>query len=582
MNKIEIFKIFGKILIDNREAKNSLSETDDKAKGVGGSIGSVITGVLKFAAGIATAAAAGAAALYKLAMSSAETLDRVDKLSQKIGISYESFQEWDYIMSQSGMDIEKMQVGLKTLTAQMDMAANGSASAQANFAALGLTWEDGNGKLKSQEQMMEEAIMALAAMEDQTEKARLATLLFGKSGVEMLPMLNGGIESIEELRAQAHALGLVMDDEAVLAGVLLGDTIDDVKKSFGAAVTMIGIQFMPAVQKAADWLLSFMPVIQTVLQSLFTFIGNGVGFVIDFIVTIKDAITEWAEANGESIEAFKNVLGEIITFVGTVIETLFAFISGFFSWFKSSREESDANLLSGITAALQFVLAFLQGFFDRCVTFWDTYGETIIAIITPIWEAIQIIFNTALDVIQNIFSIFAGIFAGDWSAVWEGVKNILSTVWDGIVLLIPKLLEALFEALKGGLTALYNIGEDLFNSVWDGLKSIWTGIVDWVTEKVTWLTDKLAFWRSGQSEMRGGGNADGGHATGLDYVPYDGYRAILHRGERVLTAEEAAEHNNGGGDTYNTYVTLEAGEKPSPAETANEVYNIMRRLAEGF
>ena len=32
---------------------------------------------------------------------------------------------------------------------------------------------------------------------------------------------------------------------------------------------------------------------------------------------------------------------------------------------------------------------------------------------------------------------------------------------------------------------------------------------------------------------------DGSHASGLDFVPFDGYRAELHRGERVQTASEA-------------------------------------------
>jgi hypothetical protein len=42
-------------------------------------------------------------------------------------------------------------------------------------------------------------------------------------------------------------------------------------------------------------------------------------------------------------------------------------------------------------------------------------------------------------------------------------------------------------------------------------------------------------------------SADGSHANGLNYVPFDGYRAILHQGESVLTRQEANAWRSGGG-----------------------------------
>ena len=41
-----------------------------------------------------------------------------------------------------------------------------------------------------------------------------------------------------------------------------------------------------------------------------------------------------------------------------------------------------------------------------------------------------------------------------------------------------------------------------------------------------------------------GSAVDGSHANGLDYVPYDGYVAELHKGEKILTAGEAQQYNN--------------------------------------
>ena len=101
------------------------------------------------AAGAATAVIGAAAVkagadFAEAAGDVAEYGDNIDKMSQRLGLSYEGFQKWDYILGQSGVDIDSMQTGLKTLTNQLDDAKNGSADAQARFAALGLSLEDIN------------------------------------------------------------------------------------------------------------------------------------------------------------------------------------------------------------------------------------------------------------------------------------------------------------------------------------------------------------------------------------------------------------------------------------------------------
>lgn len=250
------------IFVDKEKAQNDLTDFGNSTKSLGGELKSFIGGAGKVAvtgiAAVGTAAVGAAASVYKMATDAATTVDRIDKLSAKIGLSKEGFQEWDYILGQNGASIEGLQMGLKTLVLQMDSAASGTASAQETFQKLGLTWEDGNGKLKDQETMMNEVLFSLASMENGTEKARLATELFGRSGSELMPMLNNGAEGMEELREQAHNLGLIMSDETVNAGVHLGDTIDDVKKSFSAVVTKIGGEVMPVIQSLLDWLLQYM------------------------------------------------------------------------------------------------------------------------------------------------------------------------------------------------------------------------------------------------------------------------------------------------------------------------------------
>lgn len=316
---MEIFKLVGSIFIDSEEANKSISKTDEKAGGLGKTLVNGAKTAGKFALGLGTAAAAGATALVGLANDAAGTADEIDKMSQKMGLSKEGFQEWRYVMGQNGMDISTLNTGMKTLVNQMESAAGGSESASAYFEQLGISIYDTNGKLKDQETMLNETIYALADVEDATLKSALATDLFGKAGTEMLPMLNSGSDGMKELTQRSHDLGLIMSDEAVGAGVLLGDTMDDVKQSFGAVVAKIGVEVMPIVQKLLDWVLNHMPEIQVVFKEVFTVVQDVVSVAMDMIKDLAPVIEYVFKLVGQLWEvSLKPILINITEFLANV------------------------------------------------------------------------------------------------------------------------------------------------------------------------------------------------------------------------------------------------------------------------
>ncbi|MDC4241947.1 hypothetical protein NE398_17575 [Clostridium tertium] len=506
---IEIFKLMGSILVNNDEANKSISKTDEKAEGLGNKFLKGAGTVAKWGTAIAGAAAAGGAALFGMATKSAEVTDRIDKLSNKIGISKQGFQEWDYILGQNGMDVEKLQVGVKTLVSQMDAAAGGSKNASEAFDKLGLSWNDGNGKLKNQESMMNEVIMALANMENGTEKARLATQLFGKAGVEMMPMLNNGAQGIEDLKNRAHDLGLVLGDDAVNAGVVLGDTLDDVKSSFSMIGTQIGVKVMPLIQSFADWILSNMPIIQTVLSGAFrgielfvSFVVRGIttiadsvndkfGWIIDKVLEMRDTFNNSMEEFDDYGQAFKSML-EVITGpigglpifeeIGKVMSAIHEIIArvkngeGIAEAFKAAFEWRDSsignalidlmdfsiNIFKSIESVIRTVIENLGPIFEglknlfsitisALVTTWESFGK-------PMWDFFVESIKKVAEVFSYVFPIVANIFAG--------ACETLNNLWISI-------LQPLFQAIGSFLQAVLL---PIFSSTFDSILNVvkWT------------------------------------------------------------------------------------------------------------
>ena len=306
---MELFQLIGKIAINSQDAIKDIEGTTEKASGLGTKMKAGIATAAKWGTAIAAGAVAASAGVAKLAMNSAAAADEVDKMSQKIGISKEGYQEWSYVLGQNGMDISSLQMGMKTLVTQMDGVVSGSASSIEMFDKLGLSVTDANGALKDQETMMNEVMVALADMPNGTEKARLATELFGRSGAELMPMLNQGSGAMQELTQRAHDLGLIMSDEAVNAGVVLGDTMDDVKQSLGMVATELGVQLMPLVQMALDWVIQHMPEIKAFVSDAM----NTVGKVIQAITPIVKFVFQQIGILWNTI--LKPIFDSIITFL---------------------------------------------------------------------------------------------------------------------------------------------------------------------------------------------------------------------------------------------------------------------------
>ena len=272
---------------------------------------------------LATGAAAAAGA-YKLADSTAKTLDEIDKMSQKIGISSDAYQKLDYAMARSGADITGLKAGMKTFTNQMDAAAQGGGDAANVFRELGVEVTNADGSLRSQESTMFKTISALASMENQTQRARYAIMLFGRSGAELAPLLNQGAAGVDALLKKAEELGLVIDADTVKSGAKLNDTMDDVRASFSMVKTSIGAELIPYFQQFSEWTLGHMPQIKEAAKS----VAEGfkkLGEFVKFLADNSDTLVPILAAVTSGLAAFK-IITTVINFV-TNLKTAFAAFS---------------------------------------------------------------------------------------------------------------------------------------------------------------------------------------------------------------------------------------------------------------
>ncbi len=529
---MEIFKLFGSIMVKNDKANESIENTGKKAEGLGKKLVSGLGTAAKWGAGIVAAAGAGATAMFGMATSAAGTTDRIDKLSQKLGMGRKTFQEWDFIASQSGLSVEQLSAGMKGLATKMDEAAKGGKGASETFGRLGIDVKDTSGKMKTQEQVFEEAILKLQQMEDGTEKAAIANKLFGKSGQELMPLLNGAAGSVEEMKKKAQELGLVLSDEAIDAGVLFTDTLDQLKRSFSSVVTQVGVSVMPVIQKFCDFILSNMPLIQSVFSGVFKgieffvlgvvnvlqgFVESGesiFSFILDKFTLMKsvfnDSMSQFDDygiafksmlevlfgpigdlpifeeigkiisaineiknriSNGEGIgEAFRNAFEWRDSTVGNILLEFIDFCKSIFESIKSII----ITVIQNIEPVIDGLAKIFNIVISAMVTCWKSYG-------IPMFEFIKEAVNKVADVFKTVFPIVVDIFKGACDTLNNLWISILQPVFNMIMSILTSTFLPIFKSVFNNVADLVKVAFTTIGTLWNtSLKPILDGIINFI------------------------------------------------------------------------------------------------------
>jgi hypothetical protein len=162
----------------------------------------------------------------------------LDDMSQRTGASVEALSGLGYAAQMSGSSINDIEKGIRTM--QREIAAGGPV-----IAKLGIDLED--LKTKSPDEQFKTIADQIAKIEDPALKSSMAMEVFGKSGADLVPLLSGGSDGINDLAKQGEALGAVMSGKQAQSAAILGDSVDMVTTSFKGLINTIGAKMAPAI-----------------------------------------------------------------------------------------------------------------------------------------------------------------------------------------------------------------------------------------------------------------------------------------------------------------------------------------------
>lgn len=367
---------------------------------------------------------------------------------------------------------------------------------------------------------------------------------------EIVPTL---IDGLSELVTQLapYVSGVIME---------LEPTIEEGLQALFGGLSSVTSELQPIVADVfsffGDAIISWLT--SAIESSDFSFlldIFNNVKTAIENIANIIDSFKSNSNAAWDAISA---KIQEVVAFVQPYVEAAMQVIGQVVTQVITDLTPVIQSIGAAFSAAWSLVQtvwawasAFFQAIFQAIVVIFAPFAPIISGFFQGAWIIIQSIWNVAVGFFQTVFNLITGVFStidavlsGDFQGAWESIQGIFEGAFD----FFSTVGQNAVEGIKGGIAAVWGGLVSFVQGLWDGIKSIFV---------------------INAGDVKNNTGADGSHAGGMDYVPYNNYVANLHRGEMVLTADEADAYRRGnsgvGGFTVNQ--TIYAA-KQTPVELA--------------
>lgn len=329
--------------------------------------------------------------------------------------------------------------------------------------------------------------------------------------------------------------------------------------------------------------------------------------VIEGINHIKNAVSVVVSVIPETASQIWDTITGIISaipawFTTSVILPVYNTFSGFVQSIVTKAHDIVTGITSVTSSIVNSVVQTAQNLWDSVVSIWVGFIDWWTNhITTPITESVTNLINTISEYFTTAYNNVTGAFetAGDFfTGVWNGIKDVFSTVGTWF--------KTVFTTAWEGIKSAFSTATEFFSGIWENIKSLFSDSAIIIGDAfnsaftsafnaiMSGVEDSINFFIDGLNDVVDVINNIPGVdiskldrlelprlAVGLDYVPYDNYGALLHKGERVLTAEENEAYNSGrysGGDTF----IFNSPEPIDERTAAQEMKRAKQELAEGF
>ena len=459
-------------------AGGGLGRMGQAAKGVGGLIGALVP----------IGAIAG---LTAIAGRSIDAADNLYDMSQRTGVAVESLSRFGAAAADSGSSIDGVAKGMGQLAKRVADTGKSGEAIRATLQGMGIAATDASGKIKPLDTLMLEVADRFSKLPDGAEKSALAMKLFGKSGTELIPMLNQGREALEKYQA-------TISGDMAKSADQFNDAINNISRSLAGPFNQAVTALLPSITSMANGFASLLQSfsqlpapVQTLavgiagLAAAFVILAPAINAIIALAgilsgLGIGATIAGWAGAIGPAVAGITAALSGFLAWLtGTLLPGLLAFFSGPAGW-----------ITLAVIAVVAAAIAFREPLIKFAAWLWE-WGAPIREFWVGLWDGFSEIVRTALEAVGAVFqwaaeawlAILYQVFVRPYVELWDNVLrepvsdliDWISNEWEYIS---KGFMENVYNPIKDTWDKVTKFIPDAMAKARDAVVNVWKGVIN--------------------------------------------------------------------------------------------------------
>lgn len=273
--------------------------------------------------------------------------------------------------------------------------------------------------------------------------------------------------------------------------------------------------------------------------------GNGTAIIqaiADIFIGIQDIVNSIANSllNWVMSDNFQSALNVVLG----ILANLFGYAQEIMAWVVTMYETYLAPVVDKVLDCISRIIIAIGSVWEFLKPIIDTIIDVIMNVLEPVIDGLCGIIGGIIDALSGVMDFITGVFTGDWSKAWEGLKTFLGGIIDAVASLFTGLFNTIIAIFKGAWDIIVSIWSvvstwfnnavikplaNLFNGIWNtmknGAQNAWNGIKNIFSSVATFFKNIFGnAWNGVKNIFSSGGRIFSGIKDGI----FNAFRSVVN------------------------------------------------------